>query len=169
MRAQEVIIRYLEDAEAAERNFEDTLMTFANTGEQNAVKSMFEAASRKAKTQHERLEARLRQLGGSPSTAKSLLAHVLAMSPTMAQIGHEPAEKNTQHLIACIGAASAEMAMYESLANVAAAAGDTQTESLARELQKEEKDDWDQSWALLRSSALASFQTVMGRSAGATA
>ena len=134
---------------------------------QNAVKSMFEAASRKAKTQHERLEARLRQLGGSPSTAKSFLAHVLAMAPTLAQVGHEGAEKNTQHLIACIGAASAEMAMYESLARVAATAGDTVTESLARELQKEEKDDWDQSWALLAPSALAAFQTVMGRSAGA--
>ena len=169
MTGQEVIVRYLEDAEAAERNFEDTLLTFAKTGEQNAVKSMFEAASRKAKTQHERLEARLRQLGGSPSHAKSFVAHVLAMSPTLAQIGHEGAEKNTQHLIACIGAASAEMAMYESLASVAAAAGDTQTESLARELQKEEKDDWDQSWALLRPSAVAAFETVVGRSTRAGA
>lgn len=165
--AQEVIARYVQDAEAAERNFEDTLMAFSSSGEQNAVKSMFEVASRKAKTQHERLEARLRELGETPSTAKSFLAHVLAMTPTLAQIGHEPAEKDTQHLIACIGAASAEMAMYESLATVAAAAGDTKTESLARELQKEEKDDWDQSWALLPNSARASFQTVMARKAGA--
>jgi ferritin-like metal-binding protein YciE len=167
MQGQEVIVRYLEDAEAAERNFEDTLKTFASTGEQNAVKSMFEAASNKAKTQHERLEARLRQLGGSPSTAKSILAHVLAMAPSLAQIGHEGAEKNTQHLIACIAAASAEMAMYESLAAVAAAAGDTTTESLARQLQKEEKDDWDQSWALLPSSALSAYETVIGRHATA--
>lgn len=166
--AQDVIARYVQDAEAAERNFEDTLMKFATTGEQNAVKSMFEAASKKAKTQHQRLEGRLRELGGTPSTSKSFLAHVLAMSPTMAQIGHEGAEKNTQHLIACIGAASAEIAMYEALATVSAAAGDTITENLARELQKEEKDDWDQSWALLPSSAQASFQTVMARSAGAS-
>ena len=164
---QDVIVRYIQDAEAAERNFEDTLRKFASTGEQNAVKSMFEAASRKAKTQHERLEARIRELGGEPSTAKSFLAHVLAMAPTMAQVGHEGAEKNTQHLIACIGAASAEMAMYEALASVAAASGDTRTESLARQLQKEEKEDWDQSWALLGSSAQAAFQTVMGRAAGA--
>ena len=67
----------------------------------------------------------------------------------------------------CIGAASAEMAMYESLASVAAAAGDSKTESLARELQKEEQDDWDQSWALLRPSAVAAFETVVGRGAGA--
>ena len=167
MTTQEVIVRYIQDAEAAERNFEDTLMTFSTTGEQNAVKSMFEAASRRAKTQHQRLEARLRELGGEPSTAKSILAHTLAMAPTLAQIGHEGAEKNTQHLIACIGAASAEMAMYESLACVAAAAGDAQTEALARELQQEEKDDWNKSWALLRSSAESAFQTVLARKAGA--
>ncbi len=167
MQGRDVIVRYLEDAEAAERNFEDTLMVFANTGEQNAVKSMFEAASRKAKTQHERLEARLRELGGTPSKAKSILAHMLAMAPSLAQIGHEGPEKNTQHLIACIAAASAEMAMYESLAAVAAAAGDTKTETLARELQKEEKDDWDQSWALLPGSALSAFETVIGRAANA--
>lgn len=163
MQGQEVIVRYLEDAEAAERNFEDVLAKFGSTGEQNEVKRLFEMASRKAKTQHERLEARLRALGGQPSTAKSFLAHVLGFAPTMAQLGHEPAEKNTQHLIACIAAASAEMAMYESLANVAAAAGDTQTEQLARQLQKEEKEDYDLSWQQLKPSALAAFQTVVQR------
>jgi ferritin-like metal-binding protein YciE len=115
-------IPYIQDAEAAERNFEDALAAFGKTGEQNQVKSFFERASAKAKTQHERLEARLRELGSSPSTAKSLLAHLLAFSTTASQIGHQPAEKNTQHLIMCVGAAAAEMAMYESLAVVAAAA-----------------------------------------------
>ena len=163
MTSQEVIIRYLEDAEAAERNFEDTLMTFGHTGEQNQVKSMFAQASTKAKTQHQRLEARLRELGGKPSTAKSIMAHLLAMAPTLAQLGHEGAEKNTQHLIACIAAASAEMAMYESLAQVSAAAGDVQTEQLARELQKEEREDYDLAWNLLKPSALAAYQTVVTR------
>lgn len=153
MTSQELIATYIQDAEAAERNFEDALATFGKAGDQGPVKSFFDWASAKAKTQHERLEARLRQLGGSPSAAKSLMAHVLAFSTTAAQIGHEPAEKNTQHLIMCVGAASAEMAMYESLANVAAAAGDTVTEQLARQLQTEEKDDYDKAWALLGASA----------------
>src|SRR3954470_11923476 len=112
---KDVIVRYLEDAEAAERNFESALNTFGNTGEQSEVKSFFEFASARAKTQHERLEARLRALGGSPSTAKSILAHALAFGPTLAQVGHDPAEKNTQHLMVCIAAAAAEMGMYESL------------------------------------------------------
>ena len=88
MTGQEVIVRYLEDAEAAERNFEDTLLTFANTGEQNAVKSMFEAASRKAKTQHERLEARLRELGGSPSKAKPMSGECPAPSSSNGDFTH---------------------------------------------------------------------------------
>jgi len=166
MQGQEVIVRYLQDAEAAERNFEDALSTFANTGEQNEVKSLFQFASRKAKTQHERLEARLRSLGGSPSKAKSLLAHVLAFSPTTAQAGHEPAEKNTQHLIVVVAAAAAEMAMYESLACSAAAAGDRETEQLARTLQKEEREDYDLAWKQLGPSATAAFQTVLDRHSG---
>src|SRR5206468_4935494 len=36
----EVIVRYLQDCEAAERNFEDALGTFAVSGEQNEVKRM---------------------------------------------------------------------------------------------------------------------------------
>jgi ferritin-like metal-binding protein YciE len=165
VKAQEVIIRYLEDAEAAERNFEDALATFGRTGEQSEVKSFFEFASRRARTQHERLEARLRALGGSPSTAKSILAHLLAFTPTMAQVGHEGAEKNTQHLIICVAAAAAEMGMYESLATAAALAGDGETERLARELQAEEKDDYEKSWNLLRPSALGAFQAVVQRHA----
>lgn len=165
MTSQEVVATYVQDAEAAERNFEDALATFGKAGDQGTVKGFFEWASAKAKTQHERLEARLRELGSSPSAAKSILAHLLAFSTTAAQIGQNPAEKNTQHLIMCVGAASAEMAMYESLASVAAASGDTKTEQLARELQKEEKDDWDQAWALLASSAKASFETVVRRAA----
>lgn len=167
MTSQELIVTYLQDAEAAERNFEDALTGFGKTGEQNEVKRIFDIASNRAKTQHERLEARLRALGGSPSTAKSILAHLLAFSPTVAQLGHDPSEKNTQHLIIVIGAAAAEMAMYASLATVAKAAGDTETEQLARQLQAEEKDDYETCWKLLYPSARASFETVIARSANA--
>jgi ferritin-like metal-binding protein YciE len=160
MTSEELIRKYVQDAEAAERNFEDALATFGKSGDQEEVQRFFKWASAKAKSQHERLEARLRELGGSPSLGKSFLAHILALSTTAAQIGQEPAEKNTQNLIMCIAAAAAEMAMYESLALVSEAAGDTQTERLARELQKEEKEDYDKSWNLLASSAKAAYSKV---------
>jgi ferritin-like metal-binding protein YciE len=163
MTSQELILNYIQDAEAAERNFEDTLATFGKTGEQGAVKSFFQWASAKAKTQHERLEVRLRELGGSRSSAKSMLAHALAFSTTLAQSGQEPVEKNTQHLIMCVGAAAAEMAMYESLAIVAGAASDSVTEELAKQLKAEEKEDFEKAWALLVPSAQDSFEKVIAK------
>jgi ferritin-like metal-binding protein YciE len=159
--SRSVLIRYLEDTEAAEQNFEDALDSFSKTGDQPAVQSLLKMMSDKARTQHERLRMRLESLGGTRSTAKSILAHLLAFTPVSAQFGHEDSEKNTQHLMITYAAASAEMAMYEALAAVATAAGDVDTARLARELQSEEKEDHRLAWAQLPQSARASSQAVM--------
>ena len=150
------LISCLEDVEAAERNFEDALASFSKSGGHPEVQSMMSMMSAKARTQHERLEARLRALGGSPSTMKSILAHMLAFTPVTAQTGHTAGEKSTQHLIITYSAAAAGMAMYESLAVAARAANDAETERLARELQTEEKEDHHRAWDRLSSSALVS-------------
>ena len=158
---KDVIVRYLQDAEAAERNFEDALATFSETGDQEDVKSLLATMSDKARTQHERLETRLNSLGASPSTAKSILAHFLAFTPVSAQMGHEPSEKNTQHLMIVYAAAAAEMAMYESLATVSHAAGDSQTAQLARELQSEEKQDHILAWQNLGDTAREAMHVML--------
>ncbi len=147
------VVRYLEDAEAAERNFEDALASFSKMGDQTEVQSLLAMMSDKARTQHERLERRLQDLGGSRSQAKSILAHMLAFVPVSAQAGHSASEKSTQHLMITYAAAAAEMAMYESLAVTADAARDTETVRLARELQSEEKEDHTLAWNNLDASA----------------
>ena len=157
------IVRYVEDSEAAERNFEDALAGFAKSGEQQDVQSLFSMMSAKAKTQHERLERRLRGLGGSPSTAKSIIAHLLAFTPLSAQLGHPAEEKNTQHLMVVYAASAAQMGMYESLASSAETAGDQETLTLARQLQAEEKEDHNLAWQHLGSSASSSSQQVMSQ------
>ena len=143
---QERINQYLKDTIAAECNFENALATFGKAGEQTPVQSMLSAASAKAKTQHERLEALLAKRGGTPSEGKTLLAEMLAFTPLSAQIGQGAAEKNTQHLMVTFAAAAAEMAMYESLATAASVGNSEDVVSLARTLQKEERDDYDQVW-----------------------
>ena len=158
MHGHETIVRYLQDAEAAERNFEDALASFSKIGEQRTVQSALANMSRIARTQHERLRARLKELGAEGSTGKSALAHALSFAPTVAQIGQSSREKNTQHLIIVVAAAAAETAMYEALATAAAAAGDPATERLARELQKEEEGDYRTASGLLQQSALDAFQ-----------
>ncbi|MBV8817439.1 MAG: DUF892 family protein [Acidobacteriaceae bacterium] len=158
--ARAVIIRYLEDVEAAERNFEDALASFSKMGEQPEVQSLMSMMSSKARTQHQRLQARLEALGGSPSTMKSMLAHMLAFTPVSAQMTHDDSEKSSQHLMITYAAASAEMAMYESLAASATRAGDQQTAQLARQLQTEEQEDHRLAWERLAQSARQSAQTV---------
>lgn len=163
------INQYLEDVIGAERNFEKALATFASAGEQSAVQQLFARASARAKTQHERLEALLRRRGGTPSPSKTILAEMLAFSPLSAQAGQGAAEKNTQHLIVCTGAAGAEMAMYECLATSAALAGDSDVVALARELREEERDDYRQVWQLLGASAADAYQAEIAKGTEPTA
>jgi ferritin-like metal-binding protein YciE len=158
---QEKINQYLEDTIGAERNFEKVLSTFAQSGEQTSVQHLLSSASAKAKTQHERLEALLKSRGGTPSEGKTILAEMLAFTPLSAQIGQGAAEKNTQHLMVTFAAAAAEMAMYESLATAGAEGGAQEVVTLARTLQGEERDDYDQVWSILKQSAAASFQTEL--------
>jgi len=160
---QDRINSYLEDAIGAERNFEKALAAFGNSGEQTEVQTMLSDASDKAKTQHERLEALLVRRGGSPSESKAMLAEMLAFTPLSAQAGQGAAEKNTQHLMVTFAAAAAEMAMYESLATAGAAGGDAELVELAQTLQREELDDYEQVWSILRASAADSFQAELDK------
>ena len=161
--AEQRIDQYLEDVIGAERNFEKALKTFSEAGEQTRVQVLMADASARAKTQHVRLESLLKSRGGTPSEGKTILAEMLAFTPLSAQAGHGSAEKNTQHLMVTFAAAAAEMAMYESLATAAATTGDTDVVSLARTLQAEERDDYEQVWGILRQSAADSFEAELAK------
>ncbi len=168
MYGQDIIVRYLQDAEAAERTFEDALASLSKAGDQPEVQSALAGISRNARSRHERLHGRLEALGAGGSSAKSALAHVLAFAPELAQWGETEDQKSTQDLMIVIGAAAAESAMYEALATAAAAAGDPATETLARQLQDEERRDYQQAQALLRRSAVETFQRAMNDVASQT-
>ena len=160
---QERTNQYLEDTIGAERNFEKALRTFSEAGDQTPVQRLMASASAKAKTQHERLETLLKSRGGTPSEGKTILAEMLAFTPLSAQAGQGAAEKNTQHLMVTFAAAAAEMAMYESLATAGAEGGAEDVVSLARTLQGEERDDYDQVWSILKPSAADAFQEELGK------
>jgi ferritin-like metal-binding protein YciE len=156
----EVIQRYLEDAIAAEQNFESQLRAFAKETDQPTVRMLFEQHADETRRQHELLEARLMALGGKPSGFKGFMAHMFGFAPKTAQMGHDPAEKGTQDLIMAYAVEHSEIAMYEALACAAAEAGDTETEALARRIQKEEKTAADKIWGVLADSARDSYRKV---------
>jgi ferritin-like metal-binding protein YciE len=156
----DVIKRYLQDAIAAERSFETQLQGFAKEGDDEAAKTAFHQHAIETRQQYERLTARLEALGGSTSAAKSFLAHLFGLSPKTAQIGHDKEERTTQNLMMAYAVENSEMAMYEALATVAEAAGDTETAALAREIQAEEKRTAERIWSLLPNAAVSAFRRV---------
>lgn len=163
MNSVDVMKRYLEDAIAAERHFEGQLRSMAEEGDYRTdieIRQLFRQHADETARQHQRLTARLEALGGSPSALKTFVANLFGFAPKGARIGHEEYEKTTQNLIIGYAIEQSECAMYEALAIAAAAAGDTATERLARELQQEERLAAEKMWARLPSCAAEAFRRV---------
>lgn len=158
--ATDVIKRYLVDAIAAEKSFETQLTTFSKEGDDTQAQSLFAQHGKETKNQYERLTARLEALGGSTSTAKTILAHLFSNTPKAASLGHEKEERTTQNLMIAYAVENSECAMYESLITAAQAAGDSQTESLAREIQNEERQTAEKVWKQIAPAARDAFRRV---------
>lgn len=127
---------------------------------------MFAKHAEETRTQHQLLSERLNSLGGTPSGMKSFLANIFGLAPKTAQIGYEESERVTQNLIMAYSVENSEVAMYEALALAAAAAGDAETEQLARTIQKQEQETAEKIWALLPVVAERSYRKVVESSRG---
>jgi ferritin-like metal-binding protein YciE len=155
-----ILRRYLEDAIAAEGNFETQLRAMSKEGANAAAKLAFAQHAEETKAQRFRLMVRLQDLGGSPSGFKTVIAHLFNFGPKAAQLGHDPSEISAQNLIIGYTMENAEIAMYEALAATAAAAGDLQTEQLAREIQEEERRAATTLWHLIAPCSQESYGKI---------
>jgi ferritin-like metal-binding protein YciE len=158
--SREISKRYIEDAIAAEQNFEAQLKAFSKEGEQTAVQRVFAEHAIETRHQHQRLTARLEESGGSPPMLKGFFAHMFNFAPKTAQIGHDASEKSSQDLIIAFPIENSEIAMSQELAVVAAFAGDIETERLARAIQEEERAAAKKVWDLIDSSCRQSFMKM---------
>jgi len=159
--AIEVIKDYLQDAIAAEKSFETQLRAFAQQAQQEPdIRQLFEQHADETRGQHEMLTQRLQELGASPSGVKSLLAHMFSMAPSLAQAGHQREEKITQNLMMAYAVENSEVAMYESLATVASAAGDGPTEVLVRRIQNQERAAAEKIWQRIAPAARRAAQAA---------
>lgn len=159
--AVEVIKDYLRDAIAAEKSFETQLRAFAkNAQNEPEIRQLFEQHADETRGQYQQLTERLQELGGSPSNVKSLLAHMFNAAPGVAQTGHKDGEKITQDLMIAFAVENSEVAMYESLATVASAAGDGATEVLARRIQHQERATAEKVWQKIAPAARRAAQAA---------
>jgi len=156
----EILVRYLEDAIAAEKSFETQLIGFSKEAQDPTVQSMFRQHAEETKGQYTALTQRIEELGGSASTLKSFLAHMFNFAPKVAQIGHDMYERQTQNLMMAFAVENAEVAMYESLAQVAKLAGDSRTEELARQIQQQEEQTAEKVWEQIAPAARRAMQAV---------
>jgi ferritin-like metal-binding protein YciE len=164
--ATEKAVRYikshLRDAIAAEKSFETQLRGFASEGSSDQIHQLFLQHADETRVQYERLTRRLTELAGEPSGAKSVLAHLVALSPKLAQLGHDTVDRVTQNLMIAYAVENCEIAMYESLIAVTEAAGDQDTAELARAIQDEERRTAEKIWKLISPWANTAFKKLAG-------
>jgi len=164
--ATEKAIRFiksrLEDAIAAEKSFETQLRGFASEGSSDQIHALFLQHADETRTQYERLTKRLTELGGDPSAGKSFLAHLVGLSPKLAQLGHDTVDRVTQNLMMAYAVENCEIAMYESLIAVTEAAGDEDTAESARAIQDEERRTAEKIWKLIAPWAGTAFKKLAG-------
>jgi ferritin-like metal-binding protein YciE len=152
----------LEDAIAAEKTFEAQLRGFASEGSSDQIHELFLQSADETRRQCERLTRRLTELGGDSSPSQSLLAHLAGLSTKLAQLGQDTVDRVTQNLIMAYAVVNYEIAMYESLMAIAEAAGDEDTQELARALQQEERDTAEKVWNLISPWAETAFKKLAG-------
>jgi len=157
---ESILRRYLADAMAEEESFEARLNEMSGEGDHQAARQLFAQQAEQTRAQKLRLQDRLATLGGSPSGLKSAMAHLIALVPKSAHVGRDDSEITAQNLILGYTMAHEAIAMYEALASTATAAGDLQTEQLARDIQKEERHAAEMIWHLIASSAQESFGKI---------
>jgi ferritin-like metal-binding protein YciE len=140
------LIRYLQDAHAAEIGIEEVLSGFVDDASDPDVRDLFESHRAETKTQADRLEARLHALGEKPSSGKGFMNSLLAKMSEIMHAAHDEYDKNTQNLIKAYSTEHLERGMYESLAAYAEVIGDLETATLARNIQAEEEATAEKIW-----------------------
>ena len=158
--AAQLLTRYLDDAISAERSFETQLRSFAEQGDDDEVQTAFRAHAEQTRTHCARLTRRLEELGGTPSPVKTAMAELYGMAPKLSLAAQVAEDRIVENLIVAVLMETGECAIYEVLATVALAAGDSPTEHLAREIQSEARHTADLLFRFIPSRSKIAFNVV---------
>lgn len=155
-----LISQYLENAITAEKSFEARLRGFAcQEGGDDDVEAAFATHAERIRQQAQLLTSRLSELGVAPSENDNALVHAAEASADFgtSSIAEEQIARN---LISAYTIGTTECALYEVLATVAQAAGDSATEALAREIQGERRTITEKIWHFLPSRSKIAFNML---------
>lgn len=156
----DTIQRYLEDAIASEKAVRSQLSSFGNDGDDVEVQQTFAAGARACAAYEAALSHKLENLGGSPSTLKSVLSQVLSGSPRTLQVTHTQEERLVQNLISGYTLLMGQSGMYQALATASALANQADLSQSANSLVNEKADLAQKLWSFIPSRAKIAFNVL---------
>ncbi len=154
---QERLLRYLDDAHAAEVGIGDMLRSLIDRTNSMQAKTAFQEHLAVTQNQAQRLEQRLISLGGKTSGGKGILNSIMGKVSELVNAGHDDYDKTTQDLIKAYSTEYLEIGMYTSLKAYAEQLGDAETAALAERAIGEEKEAADTVFPLIAETAKAAI------------
>lgn len=161
----EFIQRYLEDAIAFEQTVETRLRSMAKDCHAGSVKDRFIHHADEAREHVARLTHRLGQIGGTPSAAKGIVAHVFGNLLRRPPVASHTTDRETQDLLLAYTLQHTSIAVYEALHAAADYLGDIETSTLAQAIQTDERSAADNFWKALGGAAVSAVQHERAASA----
>jgi ferritin-like metal-binding protein YciE len=160
------LLRYLNDAHAAEQGGLVALEHIAGEATSPELKNVIADHARVTRTQADRLAARIEALGGKVEAAKSAVNTLIATGSQFTNVFHDAADKRTQDVVKAYSLEHFEVGMYTALAAYAETIGDEETAWLARVIRGEEEQAGERLIALIPGlAASAVARTVEGKQA----
>lgn len=151
-----VIRRYLAEAVKTEKEAESRFLAFAQRGDDAEVQGAFQACASQARLHHQRLSARVESLGETASSVKGFFDELFSANPRLGRPDSDE-ESVVDSLVRAFAMQQGQSAIYEVLANAAVAAGDSETETLARAIQADESASAAKLWHFLPSRSKIAF------------
>ncbi len=160
------LLRYLNDAHAAEQGGLVALEHVAGEATSTELKTVLADHARVTRAQADRLASRIKALGGKVEAAKSAVNTLIAAGSQITNVFHDAADKRTQDVIKAYSLEHFEVGMYTALAAYAETIGDEETAWLARVIRSEEEQAGERLIALIPGlAASAVARTVEGKRA----
>lgn len=160
--AQEKLVRYIQDAHAAEVGITKVLEDFIDEIDDQNIRSAFQEHLTVTESQADRLAQRLQSLGAKPSDGKGIVNTLLAKIGDLMHASHDEYDKKTQDLIKAYATEHLEIGMYTSLAAYANAIGDHETARLAEQIMQEEKQAADKVFPMIGPAATSALNAAAG-------
>jgi ferritin-like metal-binding protein YciE len=135
------IVQYLNEAYGKERELEAALQAHIGMTERAPYKKRLQAHLRETKGHARRVEQRIKQLGGSPQTAQTVMGKTTAAlkGPVHALRGSGSEERELKNAKTEYSEEAEEIATYNAIEAFADSVGDRDTAKVARQIRRDEE------------------------------